>query len=74
VGSEYARYLASPEWFVVRRIALAAAGGRCQVCNGVEQLNVHHRSYERLGAELLADVIVLCRACHELFHTGGRLR
>jgi 5-methylcytosine-specific restriction endonuclease McrA len=32
-------------------------------------LDVHHRTYERRGAEKAEDVIVLCRRCHELFHT-----
>jgi hypothetical protein len=31
-------------------------------------LDVHHRSYARLGAELPADLEVLCRPCHGAEH------
>jgi hypothetical protein len=53
---------------------MGKAGFRCQVCNayGV-QLNVHHRTYERRGAEWDTDLIVLCHDCHEIFHTNGKL-
>ena len=33
---------------------------------------MHHRSYERLGAELPADLIALCAACHRGAHPPGR--
>lgn len=29
--------------------------------------------YDRRGQELLEDVTVLCRNCHETFHRNGRL-
>jgi hypothetical protein len=29
------------------------------------RLHMHHRTYERLGAELPSDLQVLCRPCHE---------
>jgi Helix-turn-helix domain len=41
---------------------------RCRLCNAAEDLNVHHRSYEHLGAEPDRDVITLCRDCHAKFH------
>jgi len=67
-------YLASPEWLARRREALDRAGGRCQVCNRSDGiLDTHHRTYERLGHEDPADLIVLCRSCHHLFHQNGKL-
>ena len=35
----------------------------------------HHRSYLNLGNlfKELADIVVLCRACHEAFHKAGRI-
>jgi 5-methylcytosine-specific restriction endonuclease McrA len=65
---DYKQYLTSPEWQVLRRLKLAEADGRCQVCNGGGVLHVHHRSYERLGREILTDLTVLCADCHNLFH------
>jgi predicted HNH restriction endonuclease len=65
---QYSAYLKSPEWRVVRRLALGHAHYRCQVCNRRDALEVHHRTYERIGRELLSDVSVLCAECHGHFH------
>jgi hypothetical protein len=67
-GFDYDAYLASPEWWQRREAAVAAAGGRCQLCNGTKNLNVHHRTYVRLGRENPSDLTVLCRGCHEKHH------
>lgn len=61
-------YLRSVHWASVRRDALERAEYRCQVCNADKALDVHHRTYERLGAEAPADLTVLCRRCHARFH------
>lgn len=61
-------YLKSAHWSSVRTAALAYADHRCQVCYGRTQLDVHHRTYERLGREKPSDVTVLCRHCHETHH------
>lgn len=34
----------------------------------MNNLEVHHRTYERVGNERPADVIALCKACHEKHH------
>lgn len=69
----YAEYLKSPEWKKKRSIVLRMAGYRCQICNDSGLLNVHHRTYERLGCEWKADLLVLCQPCHETFHKNGKL-
>lgn len=69
----YHEYLLSPEWKARRDERVKASGGRCQVCNRAEKLNVHHRTYERIGDELPDDLFVLCEECHHLFHQNGRL-
>ena len=61
-------YLRSDHWAAVREAALKRAGHRCQVCNAPDRLDVHHRTYERLGNEEPGDVTVLCRRCHAVFH------
>src|SRR5882724_9710163 len=45
----YAEYLETDWWKKLRAAAIARAGRRCQVCYSPLQLNVHHRTYERLG-------------------------
>lgn len=61
-------YLKSDHWRAQRVAALVRAENRCQVCNSDRSLDVHHRTYERLGSEVPADLTVLCRTCHDLFH------
>lgn len=69
----YEAYISSAKWRVKRQAALEAAGHRCQVCNGQDDLEVHHRTYDHFGDELPGDVTVLCGRCHEIFHTFKRL-
>ncbi len=70
----YGEYLQTPHWKRKREEKLRAVGRRCQVCNqGPGPLDVHHRTYERLGEELDQDLTALCRSCHHLFHEHGRL-
>jgi hypothetical protein len=69
----YRQYLQTRHWQALRETGLQHSGYRCQVCNGQGPLHVHHRTYERLGHEHPTDLLVLCAACHELFHTHGKL-
>ena len=69
----YSEYLKTEGWKVRRAKALARAEHRCQVCNSDKRLEIHHRTYERLGHERDADLIALCHDCHTLFHGDGRL-
>jgi hypothetical protein len=66
----YADYLASDYWRESQRRAdaLDRAERRCAVCNAAEHLDVHHRTYDRLGYESGADLIALCRGCHSRHH------
>lgn len=65
----YAAYLHSAHWKKTRHEALQRAAYKCQACSTKEEiLDVHHNSYERLGAEEAQDLIVLCRTCHGRVH------
>jgi hypothetical protein len=65
----YRQYLRTPEWKRTRGAALLRAGYACSMdVTHTEGLEVHHRTYERRGAELPADLVVLCHACHQLHH------
>src|SRR5713226_7615857 len=67
----YQEYLQTPEWRERGGDALKRACYCCQVCNRNRELHVHHRTYQRRGAELPADLIVLCEECHALCHRKG---
>lgn len=65
---KYEEYLRSEAWAEQRRSALFFARNRCQLCNSQDRLEVHHRTYERLGNESPEDLTVLCWSCHKKFH------
>lgn len=64
----YDLYLRSPLWGQKREGALRRDGYRCRLCNSPDNLNVHHRTYERRGYERLDDLTTLCRDCHAKHH------
>lgn len=69
---DYSDYLRSNGWMQKREYVLRRAGYRCQVCNREDRLEVHHRTYDRLGHEHPTDLTVLCRRCHQAFHSTGQ--
>jgi 5-methylcytosine-specific restriction endonuclease McrA len=68
--NSYQEYLDSEWWQRRRARTMQADEYSCRLCSSTESLNVHHRSYERLGCERDQDVITLCRDCHAKFHGG----
>jgi hypothetical protein len=70
---DYQLYLKSEHWRSRRLLALETAKHRCQLCNSTKRLDVHHRTYARLGNEAPEDLTVLCRRCHMMFHDNARL-
>ena len=65
----YQDYLRTPEWNYRRREMVKNAERRCERCGRYSpSLNVHHRTYERLGNELAEDLEVLCAGCHSREH------
>ena len=65
----YPFYLRTPEWRRTRAAALVRAGHACSLdVTHTRDLEVHHRTYERLGEEMVTDLVVLCHSCHQLHH------
>jgi 5-methylcytosine-specific restriction endonuclease McrA len=54
----------SSAWQATRLAAFAVHGRACQNCGAMGPLQVHHRTYERLGHERIEDLRVLCKYCH----------
>lgn len=66
-SAAYRKYINSREWAARREIALALADNRCEVCGwDVPPLEVHHITYDRMGAERNADLLVVCPSCHKI--------
>lgn len=62
---EYVQYLHSDQWKTFARRVKEIWNFRCALGTDHEgRIELHHRTYSRLGHEELNDVIPLCRACH----------
>lgn len=75
----YEAYLGSAAWraSAARVEELRLSGHRCRVCNrGAPEvgLQVHHRTYERFGAERVEDLTTLCGECHAVCTDALRRR
>jgi hypothetical protein len=65
-------YLKSPLWKSIRARAIKHYGEVCGKC-GQYGNDVHHLTYDRVGGEeLIEDLQVLCRDCHEAIHAMER--
>lgn len=77
---QYRRYLKSPQWQETRKrfynskmfktYGLKSKSWCCYCCGVKDQpLDLHHRTYKRLGSENIAvDLVTVCRNCHEKIH------
>jgi 5-methylcytosine-specific restriction endonuclease McrA len=74
---DYQEYLFSDEWRSKALEAKRKARFECALCASVGPLEVHHRTYARIGHEAPTDLIVLCEKCHRRHHgflAADRLR
>ncbi len=65
----YFAYINSVDWRdnPARLAELEASGFRCRLCNAAQteaQIEVHHRTYARLGCERVEDLTTVCKPCH----------
>lgn len=72
VGMRYSDYLKTAHWARVSDRAKRLWRYKCALCNSKGELHAHHRTYLSIGNEMDADVICLCRECHEHFHSGRK--
>lgn len=66
----YAEYINSREWQMVReRYKESGLKKICYCCDAHDQpLDLHHKSYKRLGHERLNDLCRACQQCHRKIH------
>jgi 5-methylcytosine-specific restriction endonuclease McrA len=69
--SWYREYLQSEAWHKKRAEVLRRDRHICQGCFGPAE-QVHHLTYEHVGAELLFELISVCGNCHSRLHEPGR--
>lgn len=70
--TDYHEYLLTPQWQTKRENVLIFWGHRCALCFSDINIEVHHRTYKRLGNELMTDLIALCSDCHSDHHFAAR--
>ena len=70
---DYEEHMNSKEWQKKRETVLMFWNYSCSICHSSINLHVHHRTYDRLGSELITDLLVLCEECHDLYHSNGKL-
>lgn len=65
----YNEYMQSPEWEAKRAefFACETLPKTCLAC-GCDDVQLHHVTYDRLGCELLTDLVPLCHVCHKITH------
>ena len=69
----YGEYLKTKHWDNIKQLMFKTYLYQCSVCGGVQKLQVHHKTYERIGDEDMNDLVYLCKACHRLMHENEAL-
>ena len=66
----YQEYLASDHWMDIRSRFWKSKlhKGACDVCGSRSNLQIHHKTYTRIGHERLGDLCLLCGNCHTGTH------
>lgn len=65
---DYREYIWSPAWTEVkRRYRTSGLPQDCYIC-GADRVDLHHKTYKRLGRERLTDLLPLCREHHSAAH------
>jgi 5-methylcytosine-specific restriction endonuclease McrA len=60
----YINYINSDVWREKKKIFIKKFGNVCQLCKSKGYVELHHKTYDRLGHELDSDLILLCKSCH----------
>jgi hypothetical protein len=72
-GITYSEYLLTDHWKDIRERKLASKSSYiCYACGERSGLELHHKTYKRIGKEWLNDLVWLCRDCHEKTHVFER--
>ena len=66
--ARYRAHLDSWKWRELRALVMTRAEHLCEVCYAAPAEHVHHLTYQRLGAELLTDLLAVCLPCHASLH------
>lgn len=67
---KYQNYLSSDAWKSIKTKVISRATCKCEGCGESERtLDVHHLTYDRVGMELMTDLVAFCAYCHMKAHS-----
>ena len=69
----YKDYLKSDGWKERRKLFLQTKDNRCERCESIMRLNVHHGSYQTFGKESDEHLFILCKTCHNELHKDFKI-
>ena len=64
-SNDYRDHLRSVRWRNMKRAIIKMRGNCCERCGNAANLELHHKTYDRLGKESPSDLELLCSACHK---------
>ncbi|MCX0396192.1 HNH endonuclease [Clostridium perfringens] len=64
----YKSYLKSKHWKLKKDEYFSVYKKECAICKKNKKLNLHHKTYDNVGNELLEDLVLLCEECHNKIH------
>lgn len=65
---QYNAYLNTTAWRLKRQAVLTRANNWCEGCAGRPATDVHHKTYDHMGNELLFELVAVCKTCHHILH------
>lgn len=71
---QYDRYIGSAKWAHRKQAFFATHPRECVACGTTEDVQVHHRTYDRFTQELDDDLVALCQEHHSIVHQMHRIR
>lgn len=64
----YEEHLRSSKWAALRERVMKRCNRVCEGCGLRQARHVHHLTYDRMGNEMLFDLVGICIECHEQVH------
>jgi hypothetical protein len=66
--ARYEAHLRSSKWKALSRKVILRAQGVCEGCRSRPATQAHHLTYQRMGDEMLFDLVAVCDPCHSKIH------
>lgn len=65
---KWREHLESDYWKKIRQKVFRRANFICEGCGVNRATQVHHLTYDRLGCEMMFDLVAICKPCHKVIH------